>query len=114
MVGLSDHFVPCESRLSMSNQHWLPFVHFFSVSKDYVPPPKTMKVAVRKSLPRSSTDVVVSVPGDWQILVRIHRVVEKVLAVGYEFEQALIEKEAHNPFFSFLINFKVIRSPPEI
>lgn len=77
------------------------------VHKDYKAPPKPIKVAVRKTFQPSNTDVVVKKPTDSQVLVYIHRVIEKVLLVGHEFEQALIVKEAHNPSFSFLTEFKV-------
>ncbi|KAF9212697.1 hypothetical protein BGZ59_006439 [Podila verticillata] len=83
----------------------LPAVAFF-VHKDYKAPPKPIKVAVRKTFHPSSTDVTVRKPTDPQLLVYIHRVIEKVLLVGHEFEQALIAKEAHNPSFSFLTDFK--------
>ncbi|KAF9318428.1 hypothetical protein BG003_011252 [Podila horticola] len=83
----------------------LPAVPFF-VHKDYKAPPKPIKVAVRKTFQPSNTDVVVKKPTDTQTLVYIHRVIEKVLLVGHEFEQALIAKEAHNPSFSFLTEFK--------
>ncbi|KAG0040813.1 hypothetical protein BGZ82_008871 [Podila clonocystis] len=83
----------------------LPAVPFF-VHKDYKAPPKPIKVAVRKTFQPSNTDVVVKKPTDSQALVYIHRVIEKVLLVGHEFEQALITKEAHNPSFSFLTDFK--------
>ncbi|KAG0046139.1 U2 snRNP-associated SURP domain-containing protein [Gryganskiella cystojenkinii] len=94
-----------EMKLGWGKAVPLPAVPFF-VSKDYVPPLKAAKVPVRKSLPRSSTDVVVTLPTDPQTFMRIHRVIEKILVVGYEFEQALIEKESHNPSFSFLVDFK--------
>jgi hypothetical protein len=41
------------------------------------------------------------------MVVCIHRVIERVLANGHEFEQALIDKETHNPRFSFLVDHKV-------
>ncbi|KAF9178487.1 hypothetical protein BGZ51_008148 [Haplosporangium sp. Z 767] len=83
----------------------LPAVPFF-VHKDYKAPPKVPKVAVRKSIPPSSTDIIVTKPNDPQAIVRIHRVIERVLANGYEFEQALIEKESQNPSFAFLTDYK--------
>ncbi|KAI1319858.1 U2 snRNP-associated SURP domain-containing protein [Mortierella claussenii] len=83
----------------------LPAVPFF-VHKDYKAPPKAAKVAVRKSLRPSSTDIIVTKPTDQRTLVCIHRVIEKVLCIGHEFEQALIEKESHNPTFSFLVDHK--------
>ncbi|KAF9354888.1 hypothetical protein BGX26_007238 [Mortierella sp. AD094] len=83
----------------------LPAVPFF-VHKDYKAPPKPVKVQVRKSIPPSSTDVIVHKPKDPQTLVCIHRVIEKVLTSGHEFEEALIEKESHNPTFAFLVDHK--------
>lgn len=46
-------------------------------------------------------------PTDPKTLVIIHRVVEKVLINGADFEDVLIEKEFQNPSFAFLINLKV-------
>ncbi|KAF9434026.1 U2 snRNP-associated SURP domain-containing protein [Entomortierella beljakovae] len=83
----------------------LPSVPFF-VHKDYKAPAKPPKVTVRKSIPPSTTDIVVSKPKDLQTLVCIHRVIERVLELGYEFEEALIEKEPHNPMFIFLTDHK--------
>lgn len=80
------------------------------VHKDYKAPPKPIKVAVRKTFHPSSTDVAVRKPTDPQVLVYIHRVIEKVLLVGHEFEQALIVKEVHNSSFSFLTDFKVMKN----
>ncbi|KAF9207810.1 U2 snRNP-associated SURP domain-containing protein [Haplosporangium sp. Z 27] len=83
----------------------LPAVPFF-VHKDYKAPPKAAKIPVRKSIPPSSTDVIVIKPKDPQTLVCIHRVIEKVLVIGHEFEEALIDKESQNPTFAFLVNHK--------
>ncbi|KAF8983823.1 U2 snRNP-associated SURP domain-containing protein [Entomortierella lignicola] len=83
----------------------LPAVPFF-VHKDYKAPPKAAKIPVRKSIPPSSTDVIVIKPKDPQTLVCIHRVIEKVLVIGHEFEEALIDKESQNPAFAFLVNHK--------
>ncbi|KAF9152936.1 U2 snRNP-associated SURP domain-containing protein [Linnemannia schmuckeri] len=76
------------------------------VHKDYKAPPKAPKVQVRKSVPPSSTDIIVTKPTDPKTLVIIHRVVEKVLINGADFEDILIEKEFRNPTFAFLINLK--------
>ncbi|KAF9165789.1 U2 snRNP-associated SURP domain-containing protein [Mortierella sp. AD011] len=83
----------------------LPAVPFF-VHKDYKAPPKPVKVNVRKSIPPSSTDIIVHKPKDPQTLACIHRVIEKVLVNGHEFEEVLIEKESHNPTFAFLVDHK--------
>ncbi|KAG0346382.1 hypothetical protein BG004_001846 [Podila humilis] len=83
----------------------LPAVPFF-VHKDYKAPLKAVRVPVRKSFAPSSTDIIVMKPSDQKQLVYIHRIIEKILLVGHEFEQALIEKEPHNPLFSFLTDFK--------
>ncbi|KAF9110426.1 U2 snRNP-associated SURP domain-containing protein [Mortierella sp. AM989] len=83
----------------------LPSTPFF-VHKDYKAPSKAAKIPVRKSIPPSSTDIIVKKPNDPQTLVCIHRVIEKVLAIGHEFEEALIEKESHNPAFAFLVDHK--------
>ncbi|KAF9429928.1 U2 snRNP-associated SURP domain-containing protein [Podila epigama] len=83
----------------------LPSVPFY-VHKDYKAPPQPLKVEVRKAFTPSPTDVIVKKPSDPKVMVYIHRVIEKVLLVGHEFEQALIEKEAHNPNFKFLTEFK--------
>ncbi|KAG0356558.1 hypothetical protein BC939DRAFT_460171 [Gamsiella multidivaricata] len=83
----------------------IPAVPFY-VHKDYKMPPKAAKVPVRKSIPPSSTDIIVTKPTDPKTLVCIHRVVERVLANGHEFEQALIDKEPHNPVFAFLVDHK--------
>ncbi|KAF9350385.1 U2 snRNP-associated SURP domain-containing protein [Mortierella sp. NVP85] len=83
----------------------IPAVPFF-VHKDYKAPPKPPKIAIRKSIPPSNTDIQVSKPKDPQTVVCIHRVIERVLANGHEFEQALIDKETHNPRFSFLVDHK--------
>lgn len=77
------------------------------VHKDYKAPPKAVKVQVRKTIPPSSTDIIVAKPTDPMTLVIIHRVVEKVLINGADFEDVLIEKEFRNPSFAFLINLKV-------
>ncbi|KAF9926155.1 U2 snRNP-associated SURP domain-containing protein [Linnemannia zychae] len=69
-------------------------------------PPKAPKIQVRKSIPPSSTDIIVSKPTDLKILVTIHRVIEKVLVNGPEFEDVLIEKQLQNPTFAFLTNIK--------
>ncbi|KAG0314102.1 U2 snRNP-associated SURP domain-containing protein [Linnemannia gamsii] len=76
------------------------------VHKDYKAPPKAAKVQVRKTIPPSSTDIIVTKPTDPKTLVIIHRVVEKVLINGADFEEVLIEKEFRNPSFAFLINLK--------
>ncbi|KAF9131587.1 U2 snRNP-associated SURP domain-containing protein [Mortierella sp. 14UC] len=76
------------------------------VHKDYKAPPRAAKITVRKSIPPSSTDIIVSKPTDPKILVVIHRVVEKVLINGPDFEEVLIEKESQNPSFAFLVNAK--------
>ena len=62
---------------------------------------------MRKSIPPSSTDIIVTKPKDPQTLVCIHSVIERVLVNGHEFEQALVEKEAQNPTFAFLADHKV-------
>ncbi|KAG9071836.1 U2 snRNP-associated SURP domain-containing protein [Linnemannia hyalina] len=76
------------------------------VHKDYKAPPKAAKVQVRKTVPPSSTDIIVTKPTDPMTLVIIHRVVEKVLINGADFEDVLIENEFRNPSFAFLINLK--------
>ncbi|KAH7057753.1 hypothetical protein BKA57DRAFT_447667 [Linnemannia elongata] len=76
------------------------------VHKDYKAPPKAAKIQVRKTVPPSSTDIIVTKPTDPKTLVIIHRVVEKVLINGADFEDVLIEKEFRNPSFAFLINLK--------
>ncbi|KAG0216594.1 hypothetical protein BGX33_012452 [Mortierella sp. NVP41] len=83
----------------------LPAVPFF-VHKDYKPPVKAVKLLVRKSIPPSSTDIIVTKPTDAQTVVVIHRVIEKVLINGFDFEEILIEKESQNPSFSFLVDVK--------
>ncbi|KAF9950461.1 U2 snRNP-associated SURP domain-containing protein [Mortierella alpina] len=83
----------------------LPAVPFF-VHKDYKGPSKATTVPVRKSIVPSATDIIVTKPKNLQTLVYIHRVIEKVLVNGPEFEQALIEKEARNPAFAFLVDHK--------
>ncbi|KAF9573526.1 U2 snRNP-associated SURP domain-containing protein [Mortierella alpina] len=83
----------------------LPAVPFF-VHKDYKGPSKAATVPVRKSIVPSATDIIVTKPNSLQTLVYIHRVVEKVLVHGSDFEQALIEKESRNPAFAFLMNHK--------
>ncbi|KAF8933829.1 U2 snRNP-associated SURP domain-containing protein [Dissophora ornata] len=82
----------------------LPAVPFY-VHKDYKAPPK-VKIQVRKSIPPSSTDIIVTKPKDPLTLVCIHRVIERVLVNGHEFEQLLIEKESQNPTFAFLVEHK--------
>ncbi|KAG0309539.1 U2 snRNP-associated SURP domain-containing protein [Dissophora globulifera] len=82
----------------------LPSVPFY-VHKDYKAPVKT-EIKVRKSIPPSSTDIIVTKPTDIRTLECVHRVIERVLVHGHEFEQALIEKESLNPRFAFLIEHK--------
>lgn len=77
------------------------------VHKDYKASPKPAKIPVRKSIPSSSTDIQVAKPKDPEMVVCIHRVIERVLANGHEFEQALLDKESYNPRFAFLVDHKV-------
>ncbi|KAF9896427.1 U2 snRNP-associated SURP domain-containing protein, partial [Lobosporangium transversale] len=83
----------------------LPAVPFF-VHKDYKAPPKPAKIPVRKSIPPSSTDIIVKKPDDVHTLICIHQVIEMVLIHGHQFEQALIQEKAQDPLFSFLVNHK--------
>ncbi|KAF9981939.1 U2 snRNP-associated SURP domain-containing protein, partial [Modicella reniformis] len=83
----------------------IPAVPFY-VHKDYKAPLKPTKIPVRKSIPPSSTDIFVAKPTDLHTTVSIHRVIERVLINGHEFEQALIDKESRNPRFAFLIDHK--------
>lgn len=68
---------------------------------------KSAAIPVRKSIVPSATDIIVTKPKSLMTLVYIHRVVEKVLVHGSDFEQALIEKESRNPAFAFLVDHKV-------
>ncbi|KAF9938786.1 U2 snRNP-associated SURP domain-containing protein [Mortierella alpina] len=83
----------------------LPAVPFF-VHKDYKGLSKAATVPVRKSIVPSATDIIVTKPKSLKTLVYIHRVVEKVLVHGSDFEQTLIEKESQNPAFAFLVDHK--------
>ncbi|KAG0380626.1 U2 snRNP-associated SURP domain-containing protein [Mortierella sp. AD032] len=97
-------------KLGWSKAAPIPSTPLF-VHKDYKAPPRAAKITVRKSIPPSSTDIIVSKPTDPKTLVVIHRVVEKVLINGSDFEEILIEKELRNPSFTFLVN---VKSPEHI
>ncbi|KAG0268532.1 U2 snRNP-associated SURP domain-containing protein [Actinomortierella ambigua] len=70
----------------------LPAVPFYQ-RKDYKAPPMAKRVLSKKAVPPASHDVVVEKPTDPAMVVRIHKVIERVLVIGPEFEQALIDHE---------------------
>ncbi|KAG4305828.1 hypothetical protein PORY_000738 [Pneumocystis oryctolagi] len=49
-------------------------------------------------------EVVVSKPKDLRLLRRIHRVIEKIVEYGVEFEAFLMKKECDNPNYEFLFD----------
>ncbi|KAF9165994.1 U2 snRNP-associated SURP domain-containing protein [Actinomortierella ambigua] len=83
----------------------LPAVPFYQ-RKDYKAPPMAKRVLSKKAVPPASHDVVVEKPTDPAMVVRIHKVIERVLVIGPEFEQALIDRESNNPLFCFLVDYK--------
>ncbi|KAF9977267.1 U2 snRNP-associated SURP domain-containing protein [Actinomortierella ambigua] len=83
----------------------LPAVPFYQ-RKDYKAPPMAKRVVSKKAVPPASHDIVVEKPSDPAMVIRIHKVIERVLVVGPEFEQALIDRESSNPLFRFLVDYK--------
>ncbi|KAG0238169.1 U2 snRNP-associated SURP domain-containing protein [Actinomortierella wolfii] len=83
----------------------LPAVPFYQ-RKDYKAPPMAKRVPSKKAVPPASHDIVVVKPSDITMVARIHKVIERVLVNGPEFEQALMDREGNNPEFAFLTDFK--------